>query len=120
MLVVDELIGLSEGTAPFSKAFGDVRGEMADAIDGYVDAVEGDEFPAEEHSHYEDGLDDIPLVTGWTELRFRHALNEPKFRCEHPRAPAGCERFGSRDARGVSRHCGKSLISRLQSEHEAF
>ena len=59
VLVVDEVIGLSEGTAPFSKAFGDVRGEMADAIDGYVDAVDGGEFPAGEHSHYEDGLDDI-------------------------------------------------------------
>ena len=58
VLVVDEVVGLSEDTAPFSKAFGDVRGEMADAIDGYVDAVEGGEFPAEEHSHYEDGLED--------------------------------------------------------------
>ena len=59
VLVVDEVIGLSEGTAPFSKAFGDVRGEMAGAIGGYVDAVEGDESSTEEHSHYEDGLDDI-------------------------------------------------------------
>jgi 3-methyl-2-oxobutanoate hydroxymethyltransferase len=59
VLVVDEVIGLSEGTAPFSKAFGDARGEMADAIDGYVDAVEGGEFPAEEHSHYEEDVEDI-------------------------------------------------------------
>ena len=59
VLVVDEVIGLSEGTAPFSKAFGDVRGEMARAIEGYVDAVEGGEFPAEEHSHYENDIDDV-------------------------------------------------------------
>jgi 3-methyl-2-oxobutanoate hydroxymethyltransferase len=32
---------------------------MADAIEGYVAAVERGEFPAEEHSHYEDELDDI-------------------------------------------------------------
>ena len=59
VLVVDEVIGLSEDTAPFSKAFGDVRGEMADAIDGYVDAVEGGEFPAEEHGHYEADVEDV-------------------------------------------------------------
>ena len=59
VLVVDEVIGLSEGTAPFSKTFGDVRGEMADAIEGYVDAVDGGEFPAEEHSHYENDIDDV-------------------------------------------------------------
>ena len=59
VLVVDEVIGLAEDTAPFSRSFGDVRGEMADAIEGYVGAVERGEFPAEEHSHYEDEIDDI-------------------------------------------------------------
>jgi len=59
VLVIDEVIGLADGTAPFSKAFGDVRGEMQDAIESYVAEVEDAEFPAEEHSHYEDGLDDI-------------------------------------------------------------
>ena len=59
VLVVDEVIGLSEGTAPFSKALGDVRGEMTDAIEGYVDAVDGGEFPAEEHSHYEANVEDV-------------------------------------------------------------
>ena len=59
VLVVDEVIGLSERTAPFSKRFGDVRGEMKGAIDDYVDAVESGAFPAEEHSHHEDGLDDV-------------------------------------------------------------
>ncbi len=59
VLVVDEVIGLSEDTAPFSKAFGDVRSEMQDALESYVTEVESGEYPAEEHSHYEDGLDDI-------------------------------------------------------------
>ncbi|QCC52053.1 3-methyl-2-oxobutanoate hydroxymethyltransferase [Halapricum salinum] len=59
VLTVDEVIGLTESVAPFSKAFGDVRGEMTDAIEGYVEAVESGEFPAEDHSHHEDGVDDI-------------------------------------------------------------
>ena len=59
VLVIDEVIGLSEGTAPFSKAFGDVRDEMREAIESYAEAVEGGEFPASEHSHYEEKLDDI-------------------------------------------------------------
>jgi len=41
VLVVDEVVGLTEDTAPFSTAFGDVRDEMEQAIDGYVSAVEG-------------------------------------------------------------------------------
>jgi 3-methyl-2-oxobutanoate hydroxymethyltransferase len=57
VLVVDEVIGLSERTAPFSKRFGDVRGEMKDAIEAYADAVESGAFPADEHSYHEDDLD---------------------------------------------------------------
>ena len=59
VLTVDEVVGLAEGVAPFSKKFGDVRGEMTRAIEGYVDEVETGEFPAEEHSHYQEELDDI-------------------------------------------------------------
>ena len=59
VLVVDEVVGLSEDTAPFSKAFGDARGEMREAIESYAEAIEDGEFPAEEHSHYEEELDDI-------------------------------------------------------------
>jgi len=59
VLTVDEVIGLSEGAAPFSKQFGDVRGEMEAAVDGYVEAVESGAFPAEEHSHVAEELDDI-------------------------------------------------------------
>jgi 3-methyl-2-oxobutanoate hydroxymethyltransferase len=58
VLVVDEVIGLSEGTAPFSKAFGHVRGEIREAIESYAEAVEDGEFPVSEHSHYEEDVDD--------------------------------------------------------------
>ena len=59
VLVVDEVIGLSESSAPFSKRFGDARGEMADAIAAYADAVESGQFPDEEHSYHEEGLEDV-------------------------------------------------------------
>jgi 3-methyl-2-oxobutanoate hydroxymethyltransferase len=59
VLTVDEVIGLSESVAPFSKRFGDVRGEMEAAIEGYVEAVESGAFPGEEHSYVEDELEDL-------------------------------------------------------------
>lgn len=59
VLVVTDAIGLSDWTPPFAKQFGDVRGEMRDAIDGFVDAVERDEFPGDEHSHVEEDLDEL-------------------------------------------------------------
>jgi 3-methyl-2-oxobutanoate hydroxymethyltransferase len=59
VLTVDEVIGLTESTAPFSKQWGDVRGEMRQAIEGYKEDVESGAFPAEEHSHYADELDDV-------------------------------------------------------------
>lgn len=59
VLVVDEVLGRTEGTAPFSKQWGDVRGEMERAVAGYKEDVESGDFPADEHSHYEDALDDV-------------------------------------------------------------
>ncbi|MFC7175797.1 3-methyl-2-oxobutanoate hydroxymethyltransferase [Halosegnis marinus] len=59
VLVVDEVLGRSTGTAPFSKSWGDVRGEMERAVAGYKDDVESGDFPAAEHSHYEERLDDV-------------------------------------------------------------
>jgi len=59
VLTVDEVIGLSESVAPFSEAFGDVRGEMRSAVESYVAAVESGEFPADDHSHYEDDIDGL-------------------------------------------------------------
>ncbi len=57
VLVIDDVIGLSEDPAPFSKAFGDVRGEMERAVAGFRDAVRDGEYPGPEHSHVEDDLD---------------------------------------------------------------
>jgi len=59
VLVVDDAIGLSERSPPFAEQFGDVRTEMANAVEGYVDAVESGEFPAEEHSHVEEDVDSL-------------------------------------------------------------
>ncbi|MCU4924412.1 3-methyl-2-oxobutanoate hydroxymethyltransferase [Halobacteria archaeon AArc-dxtr1] len=56
VLVFHDAVGLSEWTPSFSKQFGDVRSEMEDAVDAYVEAVESGEFPAEEHSHEVDDL----------------------------------------------------------------
>jgi len=59
VLVVNDVIGLSDRTPPFAAEFGDVRSEMEAAVDEYLDAVEGGQFPAEDQSHYEDDLDDL-------------------------------------------------------------
>ena len=59
VLVINDVVGLSDWEPPFSKQFGDVRSEMAGAVEKYLAAVESGEFPAEEHSHYEDDLDEL-------------------------------------------------------------
>ncbi|MFC7202108.1 3-methyl-2-oxobutanoate hydroxymethyltransferase [Haloferax namakaokahaiae] len=59
VLVIDDVIGLSERAPPFARQFGDVKSEMEKAIEGYRDAVTGGEFPADEHSHVESDLDKL-------------------------------------------------------------
>jgi len=59
VLVIDDVLGLSEAAPPFAEQFGDVRAAMTDAIEGYKQAVETRSFPAAEHSHTEEGLDDL-------------------------------------------------------------
>jgi len=59
VLVINDVVGLSDWEPPFAKQFGDVRSEMENAVEKYNDAVESGEFPAEEHSHYEDDLDEL-------------------------------------------------------------
>ncbi|WP_410767043.1 3-methyl-2-oxobutanoate hydroxymethyltransferase [Haloferax sp. DFSO60] len=59
VLVIDDVIGLSDRTPPFAKQFGDVKSEMEKAIEGYRNAVTEGEFPAEEHSHVESDLDKL-------------------------------------------------------------
>ncbi len=56
VLVVNDVIGLSERAAPFSAQFGEVGAEMRRAIDRYRDAVVQGEYPGEEHSHVEPDL----------------------------------------------------------------
>ena len=59
VLVVDEVIGRSDRTAPFSRSWGDVRGEMERAVAEYKQAVEAGAFPVAEHSHDEPDLEDL-------------------------------------------------------------
>jgi 3-methyl-2-oxobutanoate hydroxymethyltransferase len=59
VLVITDVLGMDEWSPPFSEQFGDVRGEMERAIGAYRDAVESGEFPAEEHSHVEEDVDDV-------------------------------------------------------------
>ena len=59
VLVVDDVIGTSERAPPFAERFGDVRGEIERAVEGYREAVEDGEFPAESHTHVEEGLGDL-------------------------------------------------------------
>ena len=59
VLVVDDVIGLTDGPPPFAERFGDVRGEMERAVEEYREAVESGEFPGEEHTYVEDDLGDL-------------------------------------------------------------
>jgi 3-methyl-2-oxobutanoate hydroxymethyltransferase len=45
VLVLTDVIGLSESVPPFAEEFGDVRTEMEDAVAAYRDAVEDGSFP---------------------------------------------------------------------------
>jgi 3-methyl-2-oxobutanoate hydroxymethyltransferase len=59
VLVFHDAVGLSTWSPPFAEQFGDVRGEMHDAVADYVDAVESGGFPADDHSHEEEELDGL-------------------------------------------------------------
>ncbi|WP_248896904.1 3-methyl-2-oxobutanoate hydroxymethyltransferase [Haloplanus halobius] len=45
VLVVTDVIGLSDSSPPFAEQFGDVRGEMEAAVDAFREAVEDGDFP---------------------------------------------------------------------------
>jgi 3-methyl-2-oxobutanoate hydroxymethyltransferase len=49
VLVLDDLVGLSDGTPSFVKEYADVRGEIRAAAEQFADEVRSNEFPAEEH-----------------------------------------------------------------------
>ncbi|MFW6318072.1 MAG: 3-methyl-2-oxobutanoate hydroxymethyltransferase, partial [Halorubrum sp.] len=59
VLVINDVVGLGEWSPPFAERFGDVRVEMLDAVEAYREAVTSGEFPADEHSHVEENLDDL-------------------------------------------------------------
>jgi len=59
VLVFDDAVGLSEWSPPFAEQFGDVREEMKSAVDDYVEAVQSEAFPAPEHGHEEEELDEL-------------------------------------------------------------
>ncbi|USZ67749.1 3-methyl-2-oxobutanoate hydroxymethyltransferase [Halorussus salilacus] len=59
VLVLNDVFGMSDRTPPFSAQFGDVKSEMEDAVEGFREAVESGEFPAEEHSYDEDAVEDL-------------------------------------------------------------
>jgi len=59
VLVSADVMGLTDRHPPFAEQFGDVAAAMTDAIDAYREAVETGEFPAAEHSHIEEGVDDL-------------------------------------------------------------
>ncbi|MFB6174161.1 MAG: 3-methyl-2-oxobutanoate hydroxymethyltransferase [Halobacteriales archaeon] len=57
VLVINDVLGLSDWSPPIAEQFGDVRGEMERAVERYREAVREGAFPAEEHAHYEEDLD---------------------------------------------------------------
>ncbi|MFC7134402.1 MULTISPECIES: 3-methyl-2-oxobutanoate hydroxymethyltransferase [Salinibaculum] len=59
VLVVNDAVGLSDWSPPFAEAFGNVREEFESAASDYVEAVQDGEFPAEEHSHVAEELDEF-------------------------------------------------------------
>ncbi len=59
VLVITDVLGLSDRVPPFATRFGDVRSEMRRAVEAYRDAVAGGEFPAAEHGHVEEELDEL-------------------------------------------------------------
>jgi 3-methyl-2-oxobutanoate hydroxymethyltransferase len=59
VLVIDDVVGMSDRVPPFAAQFGDVKSEMENAVGAYRDAVQSGSFPADEHSHVEDELDEL-------------------------------------------------------------
>ncbi|WP_435063861.1 3-methyl-2-oxobutanoate hydroxymethyltransferase [Halobaculum sp. EA56] len=59
VLVITDVLGLDEWSPPFSKQYADLRGEMTEAVSAFKREVEEGEFPAEEHSHEVDDVDDV-------------------------------------------------------------
>jgi ketopantoate hydroxymethyltransferase (EC 2.1.2.11) len=50
VLVTDDVVGLTTDPAPFARRFGDVRGEIQQAVTAYRDAVRDGSYPAADDS----------------------------------------------------------------------
>lgn len=59
VLVITDVLGLEPDSPSFSKQYGDVRAEMKQAVDAFTNEVESGDFPADEHVHFEEGLDEL-------------------------------------------------------------
>ncbi|WP_132059530.1 3-methyl-2-oxobutanoate hydroxymethyltransferase [Halorussus amylolyticus] len=59
VLVLNDVFGMSDWTPYFAEQFGDVKGEMENAVEGFREAVESGDFPADEHSYDEEEIDEI-------------------------------------------------------------
>jgi 3-methyl-2-oxobutanoate hydroxymethyltransferase len=51
VLVINDLLGLSEHEPRFAKAYADLRGIIAGAVTAFASDVERGTFPDEEHSY---------------------------------------------------------------------
>jgi len=58
VLVLDDLVGLTDGTPSFVKEYADVRGVMTEAAEEFADEVRDGEFPADEHVFGDGGEDE--------------------------------------------------------------
>jgi 3-methyl-2-oxobutanoate hydroxymethyltransferase len=59
VLVLHDVIGVSDRVPPFAKQFGDVEAEIESAVSAYMEAVTNGMFPDEEHSYIAEELDEI-------------------------------------------------------------
>jgi Ketopantoate hydroxymethyltransferase len=49
VLVLDDLVGLTDGTPSFVKEYADVRGSIEDAVEEFAEEVNEGDFPSDEH-----------------------------------------------------------------------
>lgn len=59
VLVITDILGLSDRQPPFSKQYAGLGAAMREAVESYREDVESGAFPAEEHSHVEDDVEDL-------------------------------------------------------------
>ena len=59
VLVITDVFGLERESPSFSKQFGEVGAEMESAVEDFRAAVDGGDFPAEEHYHVQSDLGDF-------------------------------------------------------------